>query len=281
MSKVKIVSDSCCDLTADLIEKNDIGIISMNINLDGKAYRDGIDLVPDDIYAKYKVSGVLPKTAAINPDEYTKEFKKYTDEGYDVVYMCISSGFSSNCQNAFLAAGEFDNVYVVDTKNLSTGIGYIVLEAAEMAASGLEAQVIAERLNALVPKVRVSFIIDTLEFLHKGGRCSAVAALGANLLKLKPCIEVVNGKMIVGKKYRGKLDAVLKQYINDKLADMSVIGRKRMFITHSGISEEILNMVESLVRSKGEYDELYVTRAGCTISSHCGPNTLGIIFVEE
>lgn len=281
MSKVKIVSDSSCDLSAELIEKYGIGIIPMNVTLEGKSYRDGIDLVPDDIYARYKVSGSLPKTAAINPEQYRDEFNKYLEEGYDIVYISISSEFSSNYQNSVIAASDFDNIYCVDSKNLSTGFGHIVLLGAEMEQEGLEAAVIAERLNSIVPNVRSSFILDKLEFLHKGGRCSSVAALGANLLKLKPCIEVVDGKMVVGKKYRGKLDAVLKQYTNDKLSDISNINKHRIFVTHSGISQDIIDMVVNTVKSKLDFEEIVITRAGCTISSHCGPNTLGVLFIVE
>lgn len=280
MSKsVVIVADSSCDLSPELINKYSIEIIPMNVTLDGKSFRDGIDLMPDDIYAKYRSAGILPKTAAISPGQYLDIFKKYTEKGSAVVYLSISSGFSSNFQNAEIAAKEVEDVYVVDSLNLSTGIGLQVLCAAELRDEGLEAKVIAERVQALTPRVRASFILDTLEFLHKGGRCSAVAALGANLLKLKPCIEVTNGKMGVGKKYRGKLESALQQYTKDKLANHTDLNLRRIFITHSGIAQETIDLVEKTVRECARFEEILITRAGATISSHCGPNTLGVLFI--
>lgn len=280
MSKpVIIVADSACDLSPQIVEQYNIKIIPMNVTLETKSFRDGIDLVPDDIYANYQAQGTLPKTAAISVGQYLDFFRPFVEQGNDVVYISISSGFSANVQNAEIAAQELQDIYVVDSLNLSTGIGHVVLVGAELRDQGLEGKLIAERLRSVVPRVRASFVLDTLEFLHKGGRCSSLAALGANLLKLKPGIEVSEGKMHVGKKYRGKLETVLGQYVKEKLENNRQLDLHRVFITHSGISEAIIAQVEKAIRQYASFEEILITRAGCTISSHCGPNTLGVLFI--
>lgn len=279
--KVIITSDSTTDLNKELIERYNVGILPLNVTLGDKTYTDGVDIDADFIYDYHSKTGELPKTSAINIPTAADFYEKYVNEGCAVIHFTISSEMSSTYQNCCLAAEEFEDVYVIDTKNLSTGGGLLVIAAAEMAASGMEAKDIAEAVQKLVPCVDASFVIDSLEYLHKGGRCSALAALGANLLKLKPCITVKNGKMGVDKKYRGKYSEVLKEYAVERLANPNDIDLNRVFVTHAGCDEEIINSVVETVKNTLPFKEVLVTRAGCTISSHCGRNTLGVLFVRK
>ncbi len=279
--KILIASDSTTDLGADLIERYGIRILPLGVALGERQYTDGVDITPDDIYANYEKNKTLPKTSAINLASASDFFRSYTEEGYDVVFFTISAQMSSTYQNVHLAASEFENVYVVDTQNLSTGGGLLVIAAAEMAKAGKCAAEIAEACRDMAPRVDASFVIDSLEFLYKGGRCSALAAFGANLLHLKPCIVVRDGKMSVGSKYRGKFADVLKKYIADRLGDGSDIELDRVFVTHAGCDAQIVEACVEQVRSTLPFSELFVTRAGCTISSHCGRNTLGVLFVRK
>lgn len=278
-----LCADSTCDLGPELKEKYQVSYYPFHVILEGKQYGDGVDLVPDQIYATYREKKVLPKTAAINTAEYVEFFKQWTDKGHEVIHITLGSGLSAAYNNCRLAAEELPGVYVIDSRNLSTGSGLLVLEAAERIAAGKPAAQIAQEVQELAAKVNASFVIDTLEFLYKGGRCSALQMLGANVLRLKPCIEVDNrsGCMDVGKKYRGSLEKALEQYVQDRLAGRRDIREKRVFITHSGISEERIALVRRLVEQYGQFEDIFVTRAGCTISSHCGPNTLGILFLEK
>jgi len=279
--KVIITSDSTTDLNNELIERYNVGILPLNVTLGDKTYTDGVDIDADFIYDYHSKTGELPKTSAINIPTAADFYEKYVNEGCVVIHFTISSEMSSTYQNCCLAAEEFEDVYVIDTKNLSTGGGLLVIAAAEMAASGMEAKDIAEAVQKLVPCVDASFVIDSLEYLHKGGRCSALAALGANLLKLKPCITVKNGKMGVDKKYRGKYSEVLKEYAVERLANPNDIDLNRVFVTHAGCDKEIINSVVETVKNALPFKEVLVTRAGCTISSHCGRNTLGVLFIRK
>ncbi len=279
--KVLITRDSTSDLPPELVEKYNIKTIPLIVNLGDKSYRDSVDITPDDVYKYHEEHGILPKTAAVNVDDMINFFKPFVDEGYSIIHFTISSTMSSTYQNSCIAADEFEDVYVVDTKNLSTGEGLLVLKAVEWANEGLSAKEIYDKLSALIPLVDASFVIDSLEYLHKGGRCSALAAFGANVLKLKPCIEVKDGSMGVSKKYRGKYAETLKQYVADRLTDYSNIDLDRVFITHAGCDDEIVNQVVSQVKETAPFKELIVSRAGCTISSHCGQNTLGVIYIRK
>lgn len=281
MSKIIISSDSTCDLSAELKERYDVRIIPLGVTLGDKVYRDGIDINPDDIYAHHAKTGELPKTTAANVGECIDYFTDLTKDGDAVIHFTISSTMSSTYSNACLAAAEFENVYVIDSKNLSTGGGLLVVSAAEMAKSGMEAGDIVAELEKLIPCVDASFVIDSLEYLHKGGRCSALAMMGANLLKLKPCIEVKDGSMGVGKKYRGVYGRVLSEYVDERLQNIDDIDNSRVFVTHAGCDSEIVNAVVEQVKSKGFFKEVFLTRAGCTISSHCGANTLGVLFIRK
>ena len=278
--KIKIIADSTCDISPELTAKYNIEIHPFVVNLGEKSYQDGVDITTDDILKYYRETGNVSKTAAAPPGEYEELFRKWPADEYDVLFFTISSDFSSAYANASIAAQNFDNIYVVESANLSTGILLVVLAAADMIESGLSAREIADHLKAIVPKVRTSFVIDTLEFLWKGGRCSGVAALGANLLKLKPCIEVIDGKMSVGKKYRGSIEKVLPQYISDRLASTPNVVRRRVFITHTFENRAPVEAALKQARESGMFDEVLETRAGCTVYSHCGPNTLGILYIE-
>lgn len=279
--KVLITRDSTSDLTAEIIDSLNIKTVPLGITLDNQTYLDGVDIDPDFIYKYHEEHGVLPKTSAANIADMIEFFKPYVEDGYEIVHFTISSKMSSTYQNSLLAAEEFDGVYVVDTGNLSTGEGLLIMKAAEMAKEGKSAKEIYDTVCALVPYVDASFVIDSLEYLHKGGRCSALAALGANLLKLKPCIEVKNGSMGVGKKYRGKYIQTLEEYVKERIGDYSDIDLDRVFVTHAGCDKEIVDTVTSLVKKTAPFNEMLITRAGCTISSHCGRNTLGVLFLRK
>ena len=280
---IVLCADSTCDLSPELIEKYQVNILPMHVNLEENSYLDGVDINPDAIYDYYHEHKVLPKTAALNMDEFIDFVKPFIDAGNDVICITLGSGLSTTFNNCRLAAMEIEGLYAIDSNNLSTGFGHVVMAAGDRIAAGMPVEQIVEEVQAMTQKVEASFIVDNLEFLHKGGRCSAVAMLGANVLKLKPCIEVSNegGKMGVSKKYRGTLERVLEEYVADRLNGREDIVTDRIFITHSGISEERIAVVKAAIEKHMQFDEIYVTRAGCTISSHCGPNTLGILFVRK
>lgn len=281
MAKVIISSDSTCDLSAELKERYGVKIIPLGVTLGDKVFRDGVDINPDEIYAHHAKTGELPKTTAANVGECIDYFTDLTKDGDSVIHFTISSTMSSTYSNSCLAAEDFENVYVIDSKNLSTGGGLQVIAAAEMAKNGMSAPDIVAELERITPCVDASFVIDSLEYLHKGGRCSALAMLGANLLKLKPCIEVKNGTMGVGKKYRGVYGRVLSEYVNERLQNVDDIDTSRVFVTHAGCDPEIVNAVVEQVKAKGIFKEVFLTRAGCTVSAHCGANTLGVLFVRK
>lgn len=278
MSKIKITCDSTCDLTNELYEKNNVSVVPLSIALGDEIRKDSIDINADEIFQFVKTSNQLPKTSAISIGEYEDIFGKYISEGYTVIHINISSELSSSHQNACLAAEELGNVYVVDSRNLSSGSGHLVLLAAAMAESGMEAKDIVDALNEKKEKLDVSFVLQTLEYLHKGGRCSSIAAFGANALKLHPEIQVVDGKMQVGKKYRGDMEKSILAYIHGRLDGRDDLDTERIFVTHSGVPSEILDKVVATVKELHPFKEVLVTRAGCTISSHCGPACLGVLF---
>lgn len=280
-NKIIISSDSTSDLSKELIERYNIKTIPLKITLDDKAYIDGVEITPDDIYLHHEKTGQLPKTTATNIDECLEYFKDLTKDGNTVIHFSISSEMSSTYNNSRLAAEEVDNVYVIDSRNLSTGIGLLMIKAAQMAKETDNAEQIVEEIKATIPLVDASFVIDSLEYLYKGGRCSALSVLGANLLKLKPCIEVKDGVMGVSKKYRGKYISTLIEYANDRLSEIDNIEPDRVFITHAGCDDEVVNTIVEEVKKKNYFSEIFVTRAGCTVSSHCGRNTLGVLYIKK
>lgn len=279
--KIKITSDSTCDLSNELIEKNNIRIIPLAITYGAESYKDGVDITPDDIFRRVESGGGIGSTAAVNVQEYVDIFTELLKDYDAIIHFTISSDMSSCYQNACIAAQNLSNVYVIDSLNLSTGIGHLVLDAAELAGEGKQPEEIVRIIENKREKLDVSFVISTLEYLSKGGRCSAVAAFGANLLKIRPCIEVKNGKMGVGKKYRGSFEKCLTQYVQDKLENKDSLDLKRIFITDSGVPEEVRLAVREQVLSIAPFEEVIHTRAGCTVSNHCGPGTLGILFYRK
>lgn len=279
MVKTVITADSPIDLSAEQAQRYGIEVIPLHVILDSEDYLDGVNITPDDIYDAFNEKNILPSTSAISVAEYEDFFKKFTDKGLNVVHLSLSSAISSTHQNARIAASEFKNVHVVDTKRLSSGIAILALKAVEMAEAGTEAAEIAANLTAIRDKVSTSFILETLTYMNKGGRCSSLVAFGANILGIKPTIEnQLDGSLTVGKKYRGKTDAVRRQYIDDKLSAPN-IDLGRIFIDHSGISEEELNSLKSYIEANYNFREIIVTRAGSTISTHCGPGTFALMFM--
>jgi len=284
MKRVVITADSTCDLPQYLIEKYNIIITPLSILLGDKSYTDGVDIFPNDIYDYVARTGVLPKTAAVTPAQYYELFEKLTNEDNAVVHIGLSSAISSSYQNACIAASDFDDVYCVDSKSLCTAMGLLVLKACDFREKGFDAKRIANRVKSLIPKVSTTFVLDNLEYLHKGGRCSGVVKFSANVLGIKPSIAVDNksGTLDVAKKYRGKMEVVYKQYINDSLRDINKIDPSRIVIANSGgISPEILSFAKGVVEGKNKFAEVITADAGCTISSHCGPKTLAIFYIRK
>lgn len=281
---IAITTDSTCDLPQRLIDENDITVVPLTVLLGDTVYRDGVDIKPDDVYSFVEKTGKLPKTSAVTPAEYFEVFKQLTDEGKKVVHIGFSSGLSSSFQNACVAASEFDNVFCVDSKTLCTAQGLLVLKACDYRAKGMDAKKIADRVTKLVPKVSATFVLDGLEYLHKGGRCSSVARFGANVLGIKPSIAVDNqtGKLEVSKKYRGKIELVYKQYIADRMNEIKRIQPDRVVIAESGgVSPQIIAFAKGVIEGKDKFNQVIVADAGCTISSHCGPKTFAIFYIKK
>ena len=280
--RIRISADSTCDLSPELIERYDVAITPLYIRLGSKDLKDSVEVTPPDIYEYVEKTKQIPKTAAVNVGDYVEFFKKAKDEGFDgVVHFTISAEMSSCYQNACLAAQGFENVYIVDSRNLSTGIGHLVLDACILRDEGKSAKEIFEILDERKNKLDVSFVLDTLRYLALGGRCNSLLAFGANLLNIKPSIQVKDGKMGVDKKYRCSLERAVVRYVNDKLADKDSLDLRRIFITDSGVSDDIFNAVRDAVLKNAPFVEVLHTRAGCTVSSHCGPGTIGILFYRK
>ena len=279
---VKIIADSTCDLSKDLVEKYDIEILPLNIHLGDKEYLDGVDITPDDIYQWSDANKTTPKTSAISPDTVVQVLEKYADR--ECICFSISDEMSTTGNVMRMMVEDLnreDSVYVINSANLSSGIGLLVITAAKMAQEGKTAQEIVAKIEELKPLVRASFVVDTLTYLHRGGRCSSVAALAGGVLQLHPRIAVENGKMSAGKKYRGKSQSVIMSYVKDMEADMKNARPDRVFITHSGCDEETIAKVHEYVEGLGVFEEILINRAGSVISSHCGPGTLGVLFIAK
>lgn len=278
---IKIISDSTCDLSPELIRQHDITITPLIVMKNGEEFHDGVTITPREIFAHVASGGDLCSTAARSVGFYEDIFRTYAKQYDGVLQITISSDFSSSFQNASLAALEFENVRVVDSRNLSTGQGLVVLKACELAKTVSSMDELKRELDAYTSRIEASFVVDKLDYLVKGGRCSSAAALGANLLNLKPCIEVRDGKMIVGKKYRGNFAKCLSNYVKDRLEGREDIEEGTVFITYTQVSQEAHDAVLEAVHTYGHFETIYETIAGCTISCHCGPGTLGILFVRK
>ncbi|NLJ89593.1 MAG: DegV family protein [Clostridiales bacterium] len=283
MGKIIITSDSTCDLSQDLINNLDIRVIPLYVNIGDESFKDGVEISPEEVFKSYEENDVLAKTSAIPIYDFKVFFEDLLDQGYEIIHFSISSLLSSSHQNAVNAANmlDTDKISLIDSLNLSTGIGLQVIRAAELAKQGLTRQEIVDDIAAYSHKVNSSFVIDSLNYLWKGGRCSAVSAFGANLIKIKPCIEVTDGTMKVGKKYRGSLERSLKAYVDDRLKDIESIDPKRIFVTNTVEDKEITNRIIEMIKDRNYFEEILTSTAGCTISCHCGPNTLGIIYINK
>lgn len=278
---IKITTESSCDLTKELVEQYEICVIPLEIQVGNELKLDGLEVTPENLYDHVEKGGEIPATSAVNPARYAELFSKYSKRYEAVIHISIGSGFSSCYQNACAAAAEFSNVFVVDSCSLSSGQGQMVIEAALLARTSATPQEIVARLTALAPRIRISFVLGRLDYMKKGGRCSAVAALGANLLKLKPAIAVNCGKMGVVKKYRGAMEKCVAEYIKDQLKDREDLVGNRIFVTHSGVDQSLVDQARTEIAKYATFQEVMVARAGCTVSSHCGPGTIGIIFIVK
>lgn len=280
LMKIRFCADSTCDMSADFIERYQVKVLPLSVELEGKYYKDGVDIHPEDIINRVNSGAALPKTAAINVDEYTRAFDGLLQDCDAVIHFNISSDFSSCYQNACIAA-EDKPVYCVDSRNLSSGIALVLAEAADLAEAGKTPEEIMQEIPAICSRIDTSFIVDRLDYLYKGGRCSMISMLGANALHLRPCIEVREGKMAVGKKYRGTYERCARQYLLDRMKDKSAFSTKRVYITHTGLAESALENIRKIVNETIPFTDVFVTRAGCSITSHCGDNCFGILMVRK
>ena len=280
--RIKITADSTCDLPEALLTAHDISLYALTVVKNGEAFRDNVTITPAEIFAHVAAGGDLCSTAAGSYVEYQELFSRYTDQYDGILHISLGAGFSSSYQNACIAAGEFSNVMVVDSMNLSTGQGHVVLKAAELAATATSLEQLHADTQAYATRVEASFVLDRLEYMVKGGRCSAAAALGANLLALKPCIEVKDGKMGVVKKYRGNYAKCLASYVKDRLDGREDLVKDLIFITYTHGTDPFVPAVRAAVDTYGgDFARVIENEAGCTISCHCGPNTLGILFIRK
>ena len=281
---VKIISDSTCDLSQELLERYDIAVLPLQVTLGDESYEDGINITVDEIYQWADENKTTPKTAAPAIETAASVLSPWLEKGNDLICFSVSESMSTSANVMRLAAKELkatDRVTVIDSQNLSTGGGLLVIEAAILAKEGKSAEEITAHVKALRPLVRASFVVDTLTYLHRGGRCSSVAALAGGMLKLHPKIVVAEGKMGVSKKYRGKMTRVLPEYVEDMKEELMNARTERVFITHSGCEQETIDQVKAILEGLNRFDEILITRAGSVISSHCGPGTLGVLFIAN
>lgn len=284
---VKIIADSSCDLPKEIAKEYGVSILPLHVFCKEEDYLDGVDITPENLFEWSEANKTTPKTAAASPGEAVELLKPYADAGRDIVCIALSDAFSA-IGNVFRMTADAVNeeagrkqVHVINSASLSTGIGLLVLEAATMAREGMDAETIVKNIEALIPKVRAGFVVDTLTYLHRGGRCSGLAALAGGALKLHPQIAVKDGKMEVVKKYRGNMKKVLREYTEEMTDALCNAKKTRVFITHALCSKEIVDTVYDYVKGLGVFEEILITVAGSAVSSHCGPGTLGVLFIEE
>jgi len=277
--KIAITAESTIDLPEELLKRFDIQILPFTVILGDEEHLDG-EITPQDIYEYVAKTKVLPKTAAINGETYKEFFEKLLKKYDAIVHFSLSSGISSACRNAQVVASEIDNVFVVDTKSLSTGIALLAIYARELADKGASAEEVFQKVSLRIKDVQTSFVISKLDYMYKGGRCSGVALFGANLLKIRPCIALKDGKMGVHKKYIGKMEKVITTYSKDILSEFNNPDKKRVFITYSTATPEMIEQARKAVAEIG-FEEVFETTAGSTITSHCGDNTLGILYIND
>ena len=280
--KIKITADSTCDLSLELVQKYNVGVLPLHVIMDGKVYSDGVDVTPEIIFKRVAETGKLPTTAAPSVSEYEEFFKNFTDEYDAVIHINISSKASSSHDNAVNASKSFKGkVFAVDSLALSTGQGLLVLKACDIAAEGKPPKEIVKILESLRSKVNTSFVPDALDYLHKGGRCSLAALMGAKVLKLHPLIDMKDGKLYAKKKFMGGIERCLKNYVNELAETYQHYDKTRCFITHSGSEPEIVAKVRAQVENLFSFDEILETVAGNVVTSHCGKGTLGVLFICE
>ena len=282
MVPVSIITDSTSDLSEELLKRYGISVLPLHIHLGDDEFIDGVDITPDEIYTWSDKVNKTPKTSTFSPGEASDFFRERLKEAEEIICFSISGSMSASGRVMALAAEDLeaeDKIHVIDSKNLSTGIGLLIIEAAEMAQKGFSVKEIIDRIEELKPRVRASFVVDTLTYLHRGGRCSGVAAIAGSALKIHPYISVVDGNMQPGKKYRGKMKKVFDEYVNDMEADLKKAEDSRVFVTYSGERDETIEAVINKVSGLGHFKEVLVTRAGSIISSHCGPGAMGVLFI--
>ena len=281
MLKVKITCDSTCDLTPELYARYGVSVIPLCVALGDRLCRDGEDIAPEELFSYVEKTGKLPTTSAISLGEYVDFFQSFVNEGFEVVHINLSSALSSSYRNACLAAQEVGNVNIIDSRSLSTGSGHLVILAAELASAGYDGAYIARALDEMKDSLDVSFVLQTLDYLHKGGRCNGIARFGANMLKLRPEIVMKNGTLHVGKLYRGSMEKSILDYVRGRLEGVGQVNYDRIFVTHSGVPKEIVDQVIALVKELHPFEEVIETVAGSTISCHCGPCCLGVLFFRK
>ena len=282
INKIQITADSTIDLSQEIYDKFNIKIIPFVVTLGDKTYYDGVDIQPSDIYDHVAKTKELPKTGARSPEDLEKFFSQFTDKGYDVIHIGIGSKLSSGYEYASVVSKNNPKVHVIDTYALSSGSGLLAMYASELAASNkFTAEQIVEKLNARAQHTQTSFVVEKLNYLYKGGRCSMLSLLGANLLRIKPCLQLKDGKIVVTKKYIGNMVNCLRKYAVDELTTYSTPDHTRIMITYTTATEEMLNVVKEEVEKYGKFKEILITKAGSVITSHCGEHTLGILYLND
>ena len=283
MNKVIIVADSTVDLTPELIKKHNIVTVPLIVRFDEEIYYDNETITPDELYEKVKIKGELPKTAAVAPQTFIELFKPYIDQGCDILFSGIGAKMSSTIQNAIIASNEFPEgrIFVLDSGNLSTGTGLLILKMCKYRDEGKSAKEIFDLVSPLVTKVSAQFAVDTLEYLHKGGRCSGASKIFGTIFHIHPIIKLVDGGMIVYKKPRGAYKAALNELVNEIKGDYPNVDLDHIFVTHSGMDQNLINYLYEEVSKVVGQDHVYITRAGCVISSHCGPGTIGVLYIKK
>ncbi|MBR6185160.1 MAG: DegV family protein [Clostridia bacterium] len=278
---IKVTADSTCDLSPELLQQYDITLTPLSVIMDGRAYLDGVDIKPEVIYRHVDQGGSLCSTSAVNVDSYRAVFREYSEKNDAVIHITIGSQFSACYQNASIAASGFKNVHVVDSMNLSSGQGHLVIEAAQLAQQQVSAMEICSHLNAMRSRISASFILDRLDYMQKGGRCSSVVALGGRLLKIKPLISVIDGNMKMTDKFRGSFDKCVEKYVKEQLKDRKDLRLDRIFITHTPVEDGAVEIARETIRKYADFENIYETYAQCTVACHCGPGTLGVLFITK
>nr|WP_319489821.1 DegV family protein [uncultured Caproiciproducens sp.] len=279
--KVKIVADSTCDLNAQMLERYGIEVIPLNVNLGDKSYLDGVNIHTPDLFEYYNKTGRLPTTSAPTPAYYEDFYQRWTNDGFEVVHFSISSELTVTPNIAKMAAEKFDNIYPVDSRNVSSGMGILAVKAAELRDRGFSAKEIEEQVKGMTNKVRTTCVISTLLYMYKGGRCTGLQALGANLLNLKPCIDVKDGKMGVAKKYRGSLKSAVCKLVEDRLKGADNIDLSRLIIANYDVDRDTIEAVKEKIKEFQNFDEIVVGNCGCSVSVHCGPGTFALMYMVQ